>query len=156
LSIKGRLEMPYIAFEFDHRIGMHTVRWLVMECAGEETKFGGPFAAKPRRDIAYFVDPDTAEADARAFAEYRESLTASGAGGEAMEIRALADSGEMPSRHIPYEWDHTIYREELRWAVLKWSGAEEVHAPREDVAYFIDPETAEEDARAFAFIRDRE
>jgi hypothetical protein len=147
--------MPYIAFEFDHRIGMHTVRWLVMECAGVATKFGGPLALKPRRDIAYFVDPETAESDARAFADYKQSLATDDDAGDAKQIRSLASSEEMPGHHMAYQWDHSIYSHELRWAVLSWSGSEETLAPRDDVAYFVDTQTAEQDARAFSFIRDR-
>ena len=43
----------------------------------------------------------------------------------------------------------------MQWAVLEWNGENpEGVSVRSDVAYFLDPETAEADARAFRVIRD--
>jgi hypothetical protein len=63
--------MPYVALEWDHKIGKPMIKWLVVRCASVGTKFGGPQAFPPRRDVAYFVDERTAERDAKAFAEYK-------------------------------------------------------------------------------------
>jgi hypothetical protein len=43
----------------------------------------------------------------------------------------------------------------VRWAVLEWNGENpDGVSVRSDVAYFLDPETGEADARAFRVIRD--
>jgi hypothetical protein len=43
----------------------------------------------------------------------------------------------------------------IQWAVLEWNGENPSGVSvRSDVAYFLDPETAEADARAFRVIRD--
>jgi hypothetical protein len=145
--------LPFMAFEFDHLIGMHSVRWLVMECAGVETHYGGPQALKPRRDVAYFVDPETAEIDAREFADYKNRTVQAEQNGDPFLAKAL--NGDHPAKHVAYAWDHTIYSQYIQWATLEWSGDHAVLAPRQDVAYFVDLETAETDAKAFCFIRDQ-
>ena len=57
--------MPYVALEWDHHIGRPMIRWLVVKCKSVGRKFGGPQALPPRRDIAYFVDGESAERDAK-------------------------------------------------------------------------------------------
>lgn len=136
--------MPYVALEWDHRIGKPMVKWLVVKCASLGTKFGGPQALPPRRDIAYFVDEETAERDAKAFAEYKMS-----------EAAATETPAAYSNRHAAFAWDHNIHNPLIQWAVLEWNGENPTgKSVRNDVAYFLDPETAEADARAFRVIRD--
>jgi hypothetical protein len=140
--------MSYVALEWDHKIAKPMVKWIVVKCAALGTKFGGPQALPPRRDIAYFVDEQTAERDAKAFAEYRTELDVNGAG-----------TAEMPAaysnRHAAFGWDHNIFNPLIQWAVLEWNGENPSgKSVRNDVAYFLDPETAECDARQFRVIRD--
>ena len=137
--------MPYVALEWDHKIGKPMIKWLVVRCASVGTKFGGPQAFPPRRDVAYFVDEQTAERDAKAFAEYKmsESETPS-------QLPAAYSN-----RHAAFNWDHNIHNPLIQWAVLEWNGENPTGASvRNDVAYFLDPETAEADAKVFREIRD--
>src|ERR1041385_3343804 len=110
-----RPRMPYVALEWDHKIAKPLVKWLVVQCASLGTKFGGPQALPPRRDIAYFVDDETAERDAKAFAAYK------------MEQDELGiETTEMPAaysnRHAAFGWDHNIFNPLIQWAVLEWNG----------------------------------
>lgn len=140
--------MPYVALEWDHRIGRPFMQWLVVECASVGRKFGGPQALPPRHDVAYFVDPATAERDAKAFADYKNRQSGTSPAG--LEGTELAYS----DRHAAFEWDHDIFRAQVRWAVLEWNGQHAEESVRNDVAYFLDPATAEGDARAFRVLRD--
>lgn len=139
--------MLYVALEWDHKIGKPMINWIVVECAGVVEKCGGLSALAPRRDIAYFVNEKTAERDAKAFAAYKNAQ---------LEGRVLpVISSAEPLRHAAYAWDHQIHSPLLRWGVLEWSGKDGKPAPREDVAYFLDPERAESDAKWFSLERDR-
>ena len=141
--------MPYVALEWDHKIGKPMIKWLVVQCAALGTKFGGPQALPPRRDVAYFVDEQTAERDAKAFAEYKTELDANGADDTAETPAAYSN------RHAAFGWDHNIFNPLIQWAVLEWNGENPTGASvRNDVAYFLDPKSAESDARAFRVIRD--
>lgn len=141
--------MPYVALEWDHKIGRPFVQWLVVECASVGQKFGGPQALPPRRDVAYFVNEETAERDAKAFADYKTRQAA----GNADE--ALGTATAYSQRHAAFGWDHNIFNPIVQWAVLEWNGENpEGESFREDVAYFLHPETAETDARAFRVLRD--
>jgi hypothetical protein len=141
--------MPYVALEWDHKIGRPVIQWLVVQCQSVGRKFGGPQALPPRHDVAYFVEPSTAERDAMAFAAYRTRLEETG-GGE-----ALGTAETYSNRHAAFGWDHNIFRPQVQWAVLAWNGEDPDGASvRADVAYFLDPKTAEADARAFRVIRD--
>jgi hypothetical protein len=140
--------MPYVALEWDHRIGRPMIKWLVVKCQSVGQKFGGPQALPPRRDIAYFVDEGSAERDAKAFAEYKTRLDEGGSD-------ELGASQPYSNRHAAFGWDHNIFNPLVRWAVLEWNGENpEGESVRSDVAYFLDPKTAEADARAFRVIRD--
>lgn len=145
--------MTFVALEFDHQIAQHSIRWIVIDCAGVGRKCGGPIALSPRHDIGYFLDPMTAEQDALHFAAYKNAL-AEGAADSYREMDKKISADEHPHYHYPYRWDHLIFSNTIRWAVLKWSGSEQTPSKRVDVAYFVDPETAEHDARAFSFIRE--
>jgi hypothetical protein len=143
--------MPYVALEWDHRIAKPVIQWLVVKCASVGQKFGGPQALPPRRDIAYFVDEKTAEVDAKAFAEYK----ARHENGEDAALDALGRAEAFSKSHAAFAWDHNIFNPLVQWAVLEWNGENpEEQNYRNDVAYFLDPETAEADARAFRVIRD--
>jgi hypothetical protein len=143
--------MPYVALEWDHKIGRPMIHWLVVKCHSVGQKYGGPQAIAPRRDIAYFVDPDSAERDAKAFADYKSRLEEGG--GSAGE--PLGANDVYSNRHAAFSWDHNIFNPLVQWAVLEWNGENpEGKSVRDDVAYFIDPETAEADARAFRVLRD--
>jgi len=141
--------MPYVALEWDHRIAKPVIQWLVVKCSSVGQKFGGPQAMPPRRDIAYFVDEKTAERDAKAFAEYKARQES----GEAVD--ALGRAEAFSKKHAAFAWDHNIFNPLVQWAVLEWNGENpEGESYRNDVAYFLDPETGEADARAFRVIRD--
>jgi hypothetical protein len=160
--------LPYVALEWDHIVGKPNIKWLVVRCADIRSKCGGPQSLAPRADIAYFVHPETAEADARLFARLKNAAESwpPGAGttpppqclGGAEEEKPEADL----ARHCVFAWDHLLLNEApLRWAVLEWVGREavarapDIAHPRTDVAYFLDPVSAEADARLFADARDR-
>ncbi|HYI10609.1 MAG TPA: hypothetical protein VEK57_16230 [Thermoanaerobaculia bacterium] len=141
--------MPYVALEWDHKIGRPFMQWLVVKCASVGQKFGGPQALAPRRDVAYFVDEQTAERDAKAFAAYKTRHENGG------ENEALGQSEVYSKRHAAFAWDHNIFNPEIQWAVLEWNGENPTGASfRNDVAYFLDPESGEADARAFRVLRD--
>ncbi|HUI77205.1 MAG TPA: hypothetical protein VLY24_04800 [Bryobacteraceae bacterium] len=142
--------MQYVALEFDHLIGQHAIRWVVLECAGVGRVCGGPIALPPRRDVAYFLDPQSAEIDAMEFTDFKNR---NGASDDAV-LRKVREGGE-PSRHHAYPWDHHIFSGHISWACLEWSGSEQISAPRLDVAYFVHPESAESDAKAFSWLRDQ-
>lgn len=140
--------MPYVALEWDHKIGRPIIHWLVVKCQSVGQKFGGPQALPPRRDVAYFVDARSAERDAKAFAEYKTRQD-EGAGREEM-----GTSEAYSNRHAAFAWDHNIFNPLVQWAVLEWNGENPSGASvRTDVAYFLDPETGEADARAFRVLR---
>jgi hypothetical protein len=143
--------MPHVALEWDHKIGRPFIQWLVVKCKSVGQKFGGPQALPPRRDVAYFLDADTAERDAKAFAAYKADLDEG-----RIPAEPLGFDTAYSNRHAAFSWDHNIFNPVVQWAVLEWNG-EDPDGPsiREDVAYFLDPETAEADARAFRVIRDR-
>jgi len=143
--------MPYVALEWDHKIGRPVIQWLVVQCQSVGQKFGGPQALPPRRDVAYFVDEESAERDAKAFAAYKTDEV-EGKPGVAGE---LASAQAYSNRHAAFSWDHNIFNPIVQWAVLEWNGENPEGASfRSDVAYFLDPETAESDAKAFRVIRD--
>lgn len=139
--------MPYVALEWDHHIGRPMIRWLVVKCKSVGRKFGGPQALPPRRDIAYFVDGATAERDAKAFARYKN-------GQEENRGANLGDAEAYSQRHAAFAWDHNIFNPLIQWAVLEWNGENAEVSMRNDVAYFLDPDTAETDAKAFRVMRD--
>jgi len=140
--------MPYVALEWDHKIGRPIVKWLVVKCHSLGQKFGGPQALPPRRDVAYFVDERSAERDAKAFAAYKTRQDQKGA-------EKLGTANVYSNRHAAFAWDHNIFNPIIQWAVLEWNGENpDGLSVRSDVAYFLDPETAEADARAFRVLRD--
>src|SRR3954467_7082860 len=143
--------MPYVALEWDHKIGRPVIQWLVVKCASVGRKFGGPQALPPRRDIAYFVNKQTAESDAKTVAEYTNRQEQ----GSDPDLKSLGTSEAYSNRHAAFGWDHNIFNPLIRWAVLEWNGENPTgKSVRNDVGYFLDPETAEADARAFRVIRD--
>lgn len=143
--------MPYVALEWDHKIGRPIIQWLVVKCASVGRKFGGPQALPPRHDVAYFVEPASAERDAKAFAAYKNGLEQSNADAAG----TLGNAEAYSNRHAAFAWDHNIFRPQVKWAVLEWNGEDaDEESVRTDVAYFLDPHTAEADARAFRVLRD--
>ena len=143
--------MPYVALEWDHKIGRPVIQWLVVKCQSVGEKFGGPQALPPRRDVAYFVDEQTAERDAKAFAAYKTRIDKGGTDSD----QKLGKSEAYSKKHAAFGWDHNIFNPLVQWAVLEWNGENpEGESFRNDVAYFLDPETAETDARAFRVLRD--
>jgi hypothetical protein len=142
--------MPYVALEWDHKIGRPMIHWLVVKCASVGRKFGGPQAMPPRRDVAYFVDSATAERDAKAFADHKTAQDENPAA-----TAELGTPEAYSKRHAAFGWDHNIFNPLIQWAVLEWNGENpEGESVRSDVAYFLDPQTGEADARAFRVIRD--
>ncbi len=143
--------MPYVALEWDHKIGRPVIQWLVVKCKSVGEKFGGPQALPPRRDVAYFVDEETAERDAKAFAAYKTRMDSGGTTAD----QELGKSAAYSKKHAAFGWDHNIFNPLVQWAVLEWNGENpEGESFRNDVAYFLDPETAETDAKAFRVLRD--
>jgi len=143
--------MPYVALEWDHKIGRPVIQWLVVKCQSVGEKFGGPQALPPRRDVAYFVDEQTAERDAKAFAAYKTRIDKGGTESD----QKLGKSEAYSKKHAAFGWDHNIFNPLVQWAVLEWNGENpEGESFRNDVAYFLDPETGEADARAFRVLRD--
>jgi len=143
--------MPYVALEWDHKIGRPMIHWLVVQCKAVGQKFGGPQALPPRRDVAYFVDEHSAERDAKAFAEYKTRQEAN----ETQPADEVGSETPYSNRHAAFAWDHNIFNPLIQWAVLEWNGENPVgKSYRNDVAYFLDPKTGEQDARAFRVIRD--
>jgi hypothetical protein len=143
--------MPYVALEWDHKIGRPVIQWLVVKCKSVGEKFGGPQALPPRRDVAYFVDEETAERDAKAFAAYKTRMD----NGVNASDEELGKSAAYSKKHAAFGWDHNIFNPLVQWAVLEWNGENpEGESFRNDVAYFLDPETAETDAKAFRVLRD--
>ena len=141
--------MPYVALEWDHKIGRPMINWIVVKCASVGRKFGGPQAMAPRHDVAYFVEPATAARDAKAFAAYKTKMEENGA------EEAIGNDTCYSKRHAAFGWDHNIFNPQIQWAVLEWNGENpEGESVRSDVAYFLDPATAEADARAFRVLRD--
>lgn len=141
--------MPYVALEWDHKIGRPMINWIVVKCASVGRKFGGPQAMAPRHDVAYFVQPETAERDAKAFAEYKTRIEEDG-----VAAAPIGTAECYSNRHAAFGWDHNIFNPVIKWAVLEWNGEHAEESVRNDVAYFLDPNTAEADARAFRVIRD--
>ena len=140
--------MPYVALEWDHHIGRPMIHWLVVKCASVGRKFGGPQALPPRRDIAYFVNAETAERDAKAFAAYKTRQ-------EEGADEQLGTTEVYSKRHAAFGWDHNIFNPLVKWAVLEWNGENpDGVSVRKDVAYFLDAESGESDARAFRVLRD--
>ncbi|HEV7922602.1 MAG TPA: hypothetical protein VGR02_17600 [Thermoanaerobaculia bacterium] len=124
------------------------IHWLVVKCQSVGQKFGGPQALPPRRDVAYFVDGETAERDAKAFAAYKT-------GQDEGTSESLGAAQAYSNRHAAFGWDHNIFNPLIQWAVLEWNGENPNGASvRNDVAYFLDPQTGEADARAFRVLRD--
>jgi hypothetical protein len=127
------------------------MQWLVVQCASVGRKFGGPQAMAPRHDVAYFVEAGTAERDAKAFAAYKTHLEELGA-----NALALGTENVYSNHHAAFAWDHNIFQPQIKWAVLEWNGEDPSgESVRNDVAYFLDPRTAEADARAFRVLRDQ-
>ncbi|APR81794.1 Hypothetical protein A7982_07143 [Minicystis rosea] len=56
-------------------------------------------------------------------------------------------------RHAAFLWDHNLFNPLIGWAVLEWEGDDVAGGERCDVAYFLDPASAELDARVFRLIR---
>lgn len=136
--------MPFVALQWDHKLANAWISWLVVECAVVEEKFGGPQAMPPRRDVAYFVCTQHAERDAKAFANFKNGSPS------ALLSHGMSDSQE--TKHAAFPWDHNVFNPLVQWAVLEWRNTP--GAKREDIAYFLDPETAEQDARTFQAWRD--
>ncbi|AGO84983.1 hypothetical protein psal_cds_893 [Pandoravirus salinus] len=162
--------LPYVALEWDHIVGRPALKWLVVRCADIRSKCGGPQSLAPRADVAYFCHPETAEADARLFARLKNAIEPWPPGAPAaLSPQDLSRTDEVEkkaasdlARHCVFAWDHLLLNEApVRWAVLEWEGADAVAAApdvahaRTDVAYFLDPLTAEADARLFAGARDQ-
>ncbi|MDK1287303.1 hypothetical protein [Pseudoalteromonas umbrosa] len=135
----------FVALKWDHQIGAHFVSWLVVECAAIRDKFGLPQAIPPRRDIAYFVNPKTAEQDAKAFADHKNGVAS---------VTCEQDYSPYLSDHhgyAHYQWDHTYLEELVKHAVLYWEDGRHIESKpfRDDVAYFVCPYESESDSRFF-------
>src|SRR3954469_9735077 len=107
--------MPYVALEWDHKIGRPVIQWLVVKCSSVGQKFGGPQALPPRRDVAYFVDEATAERDAKAFAEFKSCMSK---GDGTPLVEEARKAGAYSRQHAAFPWDHNLFNPLIRWAVL--------------------------------------
>ena len=147
--------MVYVALKWDHTIAKPMINWLVVECASVGEKCGGLQAFPPRRDIAYFVYGETAEQDAKEFAEYKNVMAGNLDSSKIIKYRELLEIQTSLNRHVAFEWDHNIFNPLIQWAVLQWGGEGTFGVPREDIAYFLDPDTAKTDAKVLSILRDR-
>jgi len=129
--------MQYEAMEWDHMVGHTTIKWVVMECAGVGMRAGAIQALTPRRDIAYFVDGETAEAAAKEFARLKNLEIGRNGGDSGWKLR---DKDEF----VAYPWDHLEGQYHIQWGLLRWQ--RDNHGLRTDVAYLLDRKTAENDA----------
>jgi hypothetical protein len=129
--------MQYEAMEWDHVVGNSTISWVVMECAGVGMRAGAVQALTPRRDVAYFVDRETAEAAAKEFARLKNLELGRDGGTSAWKPIAKDE-------FVAYPWDHLEGQYHIRWGLLRWQ--KDDHARRTDVAYLLDRNTAEHDA----------
>lgn len=155
LLISKVASMPYVALKWDHKVGRPTICWLVVKCASVGQKFGGPQALPPRRDIAYFVSEETAQQDALEFADFKNAMDGTLDLPVMSQYQELLSSQLNAKRHAAFEWDHNIFNPLIQWAVLQWGGEGQWGADREDIAYFLDTETAQTDAKVFSLLRDR-
>src|SRR5256885_2138825 len=74
---------------------------------------------------------------------------------EAGANEQIGTAAAYSNRHAAFAWDHNLFNPLVQWAVLEWNGENpEGESFRNDVGYFLDPETGESDARAFRVIRD--
>lgn len=146
----------FVALEFDHGLFKPQIRWIVVECAGLGRKCGGPIALSPRQDRAYFVSPETARQDAEEYAAFKQHQADNCLSAVETQLLRTAQYGESPGRHFAYPWDHLLMAARpLSWAVLEWSGDEDLGGPRTDIAYFAETSEAEPDAKVFALLRER-
>jgi hypothetical protein len=129
--------MQYIAMEWDHQSHHTTIKWLVMICAGTEIHAGAIQAVKPRRDIAYFVDKNSAVATSKIFADLKND--------KEPEEKLETDPN---TEYVAYPWDHLADSNIIKWAVLHWN--KKNIGIRVDIAYFLDGETAKDDANSLA------
>ena len=128
--------MEYVAMRWDHRMHAELVQWVVIECSAVEVQKNGALQAlPPRKDVAYFVDPETAEELSKLFADLKNGRLAA-------PSTAASDD---PFKAYP--WDHKAGNGLINWAVLRWD--ENHPLGRRDIAYFLWPETAEADATSF-------
>lgn len=138
--------MQYEAMKWDHQFDNTVIQWVVMECAGVTMKAGAIQAVTPRRDIAYFVDPATAESASREFARLRNAQIGNPSDGSEW---VTMDNTEF----VAYSWDHSAGRDLIKWGVLRWK--RDNPGERIDVAYLLDSDTAERDALALEKLLNR-
>ncbi|HLO84072.1 MAG TPA: hypothetical protein VK203_03515 [Nostocaceae cyanobacterium] len=139
--------MVYTALRWDNRSQESSTYWLVVESKEAQEQTDGTITLPSRRrHIAYFVNQDTAEQDAKQFAEYKNEKERCYFPSEYLKLLA---SNIQPRHHAAFECDVHFSSGSIYWAV------QECHSYlREDIAYFFDSLTAKEDAKAFSLIRD--
>lgn len=130
--------MQFEAMVWDHRYSDNLIHCLVMECSGVEMKAGAIQAIAPRRDVAYFVDNETAEVMSTVFAQMKQAKESE----EDLQHKLQALCPKY--RYIAYAWDHASGSHLIKWGILRYS--EDQPGVRTDVAYFLDADTAQNDA----------
>jgi hypothetical protein len=83
----------FFASKWDHRLGSDLIGWVVIKGAGVEALHGDVQILGPRSDVAYFLDTETAEEDAKSFARAKNT-----AAGIAVDTVALVDEVERKIR----------------------------------------------------------
>ncbi|HLP87468.1 MAG TPA: hypothetical protein VK184_02535 [Nostocaceae cyanobacterium] len=138
--------MVYIAVKLNNRSQETALLWLVVESADVQEKVNGTVKLPSRRHIAYFVNQETAEQDAKQFAEYKNIQENSHLPTEYLKLLA----NKTPAQY------HTTFESNLQSSTgtMYWAVQELCCGMREDIAYFFDPQTAQADAEAFSLIRD--
>ena len=108
--------MPYVALEWDHKIGRPMIHWLVVKCHSVGQKFGD--RRRLRRAVTLLISStETAERDAKAFAAYKTRQD------ERSGLQEkLGKTGAYSKRHAAFAWDHNIFNPLVQWAVLEWNG----------------------------------
>jgi hypothetical protein len=141
------MQMVYTALRWDNRSQTSSKYWSVVESKEAQELANGTITLPRRpRYIAYFINEDTAEQDAKQFAEYKNEKARSYL---PTEYQKLLASNTLPGCHTAFECDVHFSSGSIYWAVQECC-----HGLREDIAYFFDAHTAKEDAKAFSLIRD--
>jgi hypothetical protein len=83
----------YFASKWDHRLGSDLIGWVVIKGSGVDALHGDVQILGPRADVAYFLDTETAEEDAKDFARMKNA-----AAGVQIDTVALVDEVERKIR----------------------------------------------------------
>lgn len=66
----------YEAYPWDHKMGTPLIRWAVLRHSINEDESATAQESSVRKDVAYFLHAETAEHDAKTFAQYKNEQAA--------------------------------------------------------------------------------